>query len=140
MEKRDVIYRIDIDPNLNWAIMEDGLKSILINLISNAVDAMPDGGRLTLTGWTQDNRLILTCHDTGVGMTQQELDRVFNPFFTTKQTGEGTGLGMYIAYNQIQKMNGSITVESAQGVGTTFRIELPMLKEATHNDNEKELV
>jgi polar amino acid transport system substrate-binding protein len=140
MEKRDVIYRIDIDPNLNWAIMEESLKSLLINLISNSVDAMPEGGRLTLSGWTQDDRLILTCQDTGIGMSEQDKDKIFNPFFTTKQTGEGTGLGLYIAYNQIQKMNGSITVESTQGVGTTFRIELPKLKEAVSHDNEKELV
>ncbi len=140
MEKRDVIYRIDIDPNLNWAILEESLKSLLINLISNSVDAMPEGGRLTLSGWTQNDRLILTCQDTGIGMSEQDKDKIFNPFFTTKQTGEGTGLGLYIAYNQIQKMNGSITVESTQGVGTTFRIELPQLKEAVSHDNEKELV
>ncbi|WP_430883132.1 transporter substrate-binding domain-containing protein [Fusibacter sp. JL216-2] len=112
MEKRDVVYRINIDPNLNWTIMEDALKSVLINLISNSVDAMPNGGHLTLTCWTENDKLVITCSDTGQGMTQTDLEKVFNPFFTTKQTGEGTGLGLYITYNQIQKMNGQITVES----------------------------
>lgn len=140
MEKRDVVYRINIDPNLNWTIMEDALKSVLINLISNSVDAMPNGGHLTLTCWTESNKLVITCSDTGQGMTQSDLEKVFNPFFTTKQTGEGTGLGLYITYNQIQKMNGQITVESTPDVGTTFRIELPRLKEASENGYEEELI
>ncbi len=83
--------------------MEDALKSVLINLISNSVDAMPNGGHLTLTCWTENDKLVITCSDTGQGMTQTDLEKVFNPFFTTKQTGEGTGLGLYITYNQIQK-------------------------------------
>lgn len=140
MEKRDVVYRINIDPNLNWTIMEDALKSVLINLISNSVDAMPNGGHLTLTCWTESDKLVITCSDTGQGMTQSDLEKVFNPFFTTKQTGEGTGLGLYITYNQIQKMNGQITVESTPDVGTTFRIELPRLKEASENGYEEELI
>lgn len=140
MEKRDVVYRINIDPNLNWTIMEDALKSVLINLISNSVDAMPNGGHLTLTCWTESEKLVITCSDTGQGMTQSDLEKVFNPFFTTKQTGEGTGLGLYITYNQIQKMNGQITVESTPDVGTTFRIELPRLKEASENGYEEELI
>lgn len=140
MEKRDVVYRINIDPNLNWTIMEDALKSVLINLISNSVDAMPNGGHLTLTCWTENDKLVITCSDTGQGMTQTDLEKVFNPFFTTKQTGEGTGLGLYITYNQIQKMNGQITVESTPDVGTTFRIELPRLKEASENGYKEELI
>lgn len=138
MEKRDVIYRVNVDPNLNWTIMEDSLQSVIINLISNSVDAMPEGGRLTISCWVQGEKLIITCSDTGTGMSQSELEKVFNPFFTTKDTGEGTGLGLYITYNQIQKMNGLITVESTPDVGTTFRIELPRLKEAS--DNEETLV
>jgi len=134
MEKRDVIYRVNVDPNLNWTVMEDSLQSVIINLISNSVDAMPDGGRLTISCWVQGEKLIITCSDTGTGMSQSELEKVFNPFFTTKDTGEGTGLGLYITYNQIQKMNGQITVESTPDVGTTFRIELPRLKEASENE------
>ncbi len=140
MEKRDVIYRINIDPNLNWTIMEDSLQSVLINLISNSVDAMPDGGRLTISCWIEEGKLIITCNDTGQGMSQSELEKVFNPFFTTKETGEGTGLGLYITYNQIQKMNGQITVESTPDVGTTFRIELPRLKEASEDGYEEKLI
>ena len=140
MEKRDVIYRINTDPNLNWTIMEDSLQSVLINLISNSVDAMPDGGRLTITCWTEDEKLVITCEDTGTGMPQSEIDKVFNPFFTTKNPGEGTGLGLYITYNQIQKMNGMISVESTPDVGTTFRIELPRLKEASEDGNEEKSI
>ena len=140
MEKRDVIYRIDVDPNLNWTIMEDSLQSVLINLISNSVDAMPDGGRLTISCWIEENTLVITCTDTGMGMPEAEIDKVFNPFFTTKPTGEGTGLGLYITYNQIQKMNGQIAVESTPDVGTTFRIELPKLKEASEDGNEEKSI
>ncbi len=100
--------------------MEDSLQSVLINLISNSVDAMPDGGRLTISCWIEEGKLIITCNDTGQGMSQSELEKVFNPFFTTKETGEGTGLGLYITYNQIQKMNGQITVESTPDVGTNI--------------------
>ncbi len=140
MEKRDVIYRVEVDPNLNWTIMEDSLQSVIINLISNSVDAMPDGGRLTIKSWVQENSLIITCADSGIGMPESEIDKVFNPFFTTKDTGEGTGLGLYITYNQIQKMNGQISVESTPDVGTTFRIELPRLKEASEDGNEEKSI
>lgn len=132
MEKRDVIYRIECDPNLQYRIPEESLKMILINLISNAIDAMPDGGHLILGAKKQDQGLRLYCQDTGTGIDQDKLDEIFNPFFTTKSPGEGTGLGLFIAYNEVKKLGGELQAQSELGVGTTFTIHLPPTEEA-HN-------
>ncbi|MBE0449700.1 MAG: transporter substrate-binding domain-containing protein [Clostridia bacterium] len=102
---------------------EESLKHILINLMNNAIDAMPKGGQLTI--WlnkTSDGPAIHVI-DRGMGMSREVLDKLFEPFFTTKKVGEGTGLGLYIVYNELKKMNGSIEVISKVDVGTTFKIK-----------------
>ena len=99
------------------------LEQVMINLFSNAIDAMSGGGSLTVAAKEDDSSVIIRISDTGSGMTRETLDKIFEPFFTTK--GKGTGLGLAIVFNLIQKHRGEVTVESEEGKGTTFIIALP---------------
>ncbi len=104
----------------------DGLKQVLLNIIINAVQAMPNGGRLTIeTSTASDGRLQVRIADTGDGIPPENLPHIFSPFFTTKAVGEGTGLGLYITHMILQRENGDISVDSTNGEGTTFTVQLP---------------
>lgn len=105
---------------------EDDLKQVLSNIILNAVQAMPQGGYLTISSRHLGNGFVrIEVADTGTGIAPENLDRVFDPFFTTKDPGEGTGLGLSICRKIVTRLGGTITVQSAEGKGSTFRIEFP---------------
>jgi signal transduction histidine kinase len=100
------------------------LREVLTNLIFNAVDAMPNGGSITLGTKPHEDGAIITIQDTGIGMTPAERERCLEPFFTTK--GEhGTGLGLAVVYGIVQRHNGTIDIASEKHVGTTFTIYFP---------------
>jgi two-component system NtrC family sensor kinase len=103
----------------------DQLKQVVLNLIVNAMEAMPDGGTLTMSTVEQDGHVLLTVQDTGVGIGSDELPRLFDPFFTTKP--DGTGLGLSVSYGIITDHGGQIEVESAPGQFTRFIIRLPTM-------------
>jgi len=113
------------------------LEQVLINLVVNARDAMPQGGELTIRTATADldahpdlppgPYVLLTVTDTGHGMTEEIRARVFDPFFTTKGVGEGTGLGLSMAYGIIGQHGGTMAVESQEGQGSTFTVYLPRI-------------
>ncbi len=105
------------------------LQQVILNLITNAIDATRDHGRITITTSQQQGRAYLSVADTGVGMTQDLLDKIFLPFFTTKQVGKGTGLGLSISYGIINSLGGNISVTSKMGEGSTFTIDLPLAKQ-----------
>jgi signal transduction histidine kinase len=102
------------------------LQQCLINLIFNAADAMPDGGRLAVKGFVDnnDNKVVVTVADNGCGIADRDLPHIFEPFFTTKLEGQGTGLGLATTYGIIERLNGTIDVKSRSGHGTTFKIML----------------
>lgn len=103
------------------------MQQVLLNLINNALDVMEKkGGRLNIVTESRGNEIVITIEDTGPGIPASNLARLFDPFFTTKPVGRGTGLGLSICYGIINKMGGKIEVESTVGVGTTFRIILPI--------------
>jgi len=105
---------------------ESDLREVLINLVFNSVDAMPQGGTITVATRAEADSIIVEVRDTGGGMTEEVRQRCFEPFFTTK--GErGTGLGMAIIYGIVQRHGGSISIESERGKGTTVLIRLPAL-------------
>ena len=106
---------IDADPEL--------LHRALSNLVLNALDAMPEGGTLKLSTRSSGGRVLIKVCDTGAGLTREECERLFTPYYTTKQ--HGTGLGLAIVQSVVSDHRGSIAVESAPGQGTTFVIELP---------------
>ena len=100
------------------------LREVLMNLVLNAIDAMPDGGRLTLRTWADGQEVHCVVSDTGVGMTDEVRQRAFDPFFTTKGP-KFTGLGLSVTYGIVQRHNGKIDIDTGPGRGTTVHITLP---------------
>jgi len=101
------------------------LQQVFMNLILNARDAMPNGGRLTIHTRAVDTSLVIDFRDTGMGIAPEHIARIYDPFFTTKEVGQGTGLGLALSYGIIQEHNGRIFVESRPGEGAHFTIKLP---------------
>jgi len=154
------ILRENIELNLDLAdkplmVLADAgqMEQVLINLATNARDAMPEGGRLTIGtgiqvideeyaanyGYGEPGRYVLiTVADTGKGIDEETQKKIFEPFFTTKGIGEGTGLGLAISYGIIKQHNGYIKVYSESGQGTVFRIYLPLVEETAGQDNKTE--
>jgi PAS domain S-box-containing protein len=105
---------------------QNAMRQVFLNLITNAVQAMPEGGELTLrTQLLPGPRIQLEVEDTGVGIPADHLNDIFNPFFTTKAPGQGTGLGLSVVHSVIKRYNGEIRVRSQIDRGTTFTIEFP---------------
>jgi len=102
------------------------LQQVFMNLMLNARDAMPHGGTLTITATVQGQAVITEVADTGIGIPQEIIHRIYDPFFTTKEVGHGTGLGLAVSYGIVQEHGGHIFVESTVGRGTTFRVKLPI--------------
>jgi len=101
------------------------LQQVFMNLILNAKDAMPAGGKLTLSTRLNETMLIIDVNDTGIGIAPENIAKIYDPFFTTKGVGSGTGLGLAVSYGIIQEHGGRINVTSKPGEGTQFRIKLP---------------
>ncbi|MFH1774499.1 MAG: ATP-binding protein [Methanobacteriota archaeon] len=104
------------------------LRQVFINIIDNACQAMPDGGRLSIATLVVGSTIEIRFTDTGVGIPKENLGKIFDPFFTTREVGKGIGLGLSISYGIIQKHKGKIEVESEVGAGSTFTIKLPVVK------------
>jgi signal transduction histidine kinase len=104
---------------------ETQLELALSNLVTNALDAMPDGGNLSVTATTEPGCAIVEIADTGVGIAPEVLDRIFEPWVTTKAPDQGTGLGLSIARDVVQRMGGAISANPRPTGGTVLRITLP---------------
>jgi signal transduction histidine kinase len=102
------------------------LTQVLSNLIENARQAMKDGGELTIHTRTKGKSLLITIEDTGCGIPEKDLSCIFEPFFTTKAPNEGTGLGLFLCYQIMERHHGKISVESTVGKGTRFTLQLPL--------------
>ncbi len=131
------------------------IEQVLMNLVANARDAMPKGGQLIIQTQRVDleetnliagqyidpgRYVIILVLDSGMGMRPEVIQHIFEPFFTTKEVGKGTGLGLSMVYGIVKKHNGFITVSSDLGVGTTFRIYLPLIMADQREDAEPEFV
>ncbi|HEV2915859.1 MAG TPA: response regulator [Pyrinomonadaceae bacterium] len=111
------------------------LQQAVIALATNAIDAMPEGGRLSLRSRNLETHVLVEVSDTGVGIASENLTKIFDPFFTTKEIGQGTGLGLAVCYGIVTEHGGRLDVQSSVGVGTTFTISLPAL-DGQHNGEE----
>ncbi|MBI5099756.1 MAG: hypothetical protein HZB30_11020 [Nitrospirae bacterium] len=121
---KDVTVVRDLMPDMPEITIDGNqLSQVIVNIVLNAADAMPDGGTLTIRSWVKDKSIVIAFKDTGVGIPPENLVRIFDPFYTTKE--KGTGLGLAVSESIMEKLNGSITVESELNKGSTFMIILP---------------
>ncbi len=102
------------------------LAQVLLNLLTNAIQATGEGGRICVAVHASQKQAEVTIQDTGCGIPKEHLDKIFEPFFSTKTAGEGTGMGLYISRNIVSKLGGKMTVERQPGKGTAFIISLPL--------------
>ena len=128
-EASNIHITLDLQIQSNAMVMGDDseLREVLVNMVFNAIDAMPEGGTLSLTTLTNGDSVIIKIIDTGVGMYPEVRSKIFDPFFTTKGKA-GLGLGLAVSFGIIRRHGGEIEVESTYGKGTEFRITLPVAK------------
>ena len=141
LKVHDVEVELELDPDVPDIFAEHNrLEQVFINLVSNAIDAMDEKGnrpeisdkekRLTIKSFAENEHVCIKVTDTGVGMSEEVKNKIFEPFYTTKKVGKGTGLGVSISYGIIQDYKGSIEIESEIGKGTTFTLTFPKAPEA----------
>lgn len=136
----DVTVTLSLEPGLSWALADQGqIEQVLMNLVVNARDAMPEGGTIVIETAEVElensvfheeqvvpgRYVMFAVTDTGSGMSRETQKRLFEPFYTTKSAGEGTGLGLSTSYGIVKQSNGYIWLYSEAGVGTTFKVFLP---------------
>jgi two-component system cell cycle sensor histidine kinase/response regulator CckA len=147
--KKDIVIEQYLQKDLWGTIVDEGqIKQVLLNLFVNAWQAMPDGGKIIIRsenvvlddfGLDDGGSYVkISVSDTGMGMTDEVMDRIFDPFFTTKTRGQGTGLGLATAYGIIKSHNGSIKVKSKPGQGSSFMIFLPAKQTRVQGSEIKE--
>jgi signal transduction histidine kinase len=124
-EGRPVELRLELMPLPQIVGRAAEVREVLTNLLLNALEAMPQGGQLTLRSWAEDQEVCVEVADTGVGMTPEVQRRLFDPFFTTKGA-RGTGLGLSVSQALIKGHHGTLTAHSEPGRGATFVIRLPV--------------
>ena len=125
-------YEVEVADSLPIVNADGGqIQQAVIALATNAVDAMPDGGKLTLRAHGEGNRVAIEIEDTGVGIPTDDMSKIFEPFFTTKEVGKGTGLGLAVCYGIITDHGGRLGVRSNIGKGTVFTILLPATANAS---------
>jgi signal transduction histidine kinase len=121
------------------------LEQVFLNLIMNARDAMDEketlAGKgvekvLEISSFRENDEVVVTISDTGLGMSEEVKEKIFEPFFTTKPVGKGTGLGLSISFGIVRDYDGNIDLESVEGQGTTFRIRFPAVEEETQEPME----
>jgi len=128
--RADVVKEYGELPQIECVLSQ--LNQVFMNLLVNAAQAMPAErrGRITIRTRQEGEHVVLEFSDDGSGIPAENLKRIFDPFFTTKPVGKGTGLGLSLSFGIIEKHHGTISVDSAPGVGTTFRIVLPLMQRA----------
>lgn len=125
---RNVKLEMNLSENLHHVESDRGLlQQVFLNIVNNAIDALNEGGLIGITTRERDEHTIeVKIRDNGQGIPKEIIKHIFEPFFTTKEKGKGTGLGLSISYGIMQKLGGTILVESVPGKGTTFTVEVPI--------------
>jgi len=140
LDREAIRIQKDLDPDGVPVLgNRTALQQVLMNLLTNARDAMPEGGMMFLRTRREGDLACLEVRDTGPGIPPDLLDRIFEPFFTTKEVGRGTGLGLYVVRHIVEEHGGRVEVDSAPGQGATFRVLLPLHRreQAVHSQPEK---
>jgi signal transduction histidine kinase len=125
---RNITLDLDIPADLPPLVTDRGkVQQIFLNLINNAFQAVFDGGHIAIRARQVQNRQIaVAVSDDGCGISEENLQKIFDPFFSTKKNSGGSGLGLSITYGLVQRLGGQIAVESELGKGTTFTVTLPV--------------
>jgi signal transduction histidine kinase len=138
LAKKSKVRIVDMLPDQPVHIDADAaqIQQVLTNLLTNAIAAMPDGGTATISLAVppEADRACVEVTDTGSGIDPQDIDRIFEPFYTTKDVGQGTGLGLSIAYGIVREHGGEIKVDSDSGKSTKFRVFLPLHHDIPHDN------
>ena len=135
---KNIVVNLDLRFKALCCIDSEAIKQIVMNIILNAAQAMPEGGNLNISSWAEKECIILTITDTGIGIAEGMQDKIFDPFFTTKEVGEGTGLGLAVTLAMVQRLNGQIEVRSQPGGGATFTVTLPIDRHCLNLQQDKD--
>jgi len=130
IESEHIDLRLELDDSRPKVFIDQHqIQQIFSNILRNAIDAMPGHGKLTITVSSSDKVVAITFIDTGIGISQENLENVFDPFFSTKEVGKGSGLGLFICYNLLQIYNGNLEIKSKEKKGTRVIVRLPVAEE-----------
>ncbi len=131
----DIKIEEDLNPDLSEVIGDSSqLQQVFLNIVSNAIDATPSGGKIVVTTREVADRAVVEITDEGGGISEEIIDKIFDPFFTTKAVNEGTGLGLSVSLGIIERHGGEIRVKSTPGKGSKFIIELPYKRVDNHGE------
>jgi len=135
LRKARVEARLELDAEEPYVMADHfQMEQLFLNLVLNALQAMPDGGTLTLRTQSRDGRVVAEVRDTGVGIPEEIRERIFDPFFTTRDVEEGTGLGLAVSDSIVASHGGALEVESRPGEGSVFRVAFPALRPLTSGE------
>jgi two-component system NtrC family sensor kinase len=131
--EKDILYRniqlkVNMRTDIPKVLTDKGqIQQVFLNIINNAVDAVEEDGQIEVSSDMKDEKTVrVFIRDNGVGIPKEKLKHIFEPFYTTKEKGKGTGLGLSISYGIVQRLGGTILVESEVNKGTIFTIEIPI--------------
>ena len=133
LSRKHIRTQVICPEKLEGYINQEAIGLVIVNLLSNAIDATPMGGFCEIAARRDKDMLVLTFRDNGDGIAPDVIEHIFEPFFTTKARGAGTGLGLYIAYNQAQKCGGLISASSTPEPGAVFKVEVPFRENRCDN-------
>jgi len=125
LKTQTIVYDQDIDPSLVAPVAPHDLEELFLNTMINAIQAMEKGGNLSISARRINSRIEIHIEDTGVGIPEDKIADVFDIFYSTKEAGEGTGLGMWMTYELVKKYKGDISISSQVGVGTKVSVIMP---------------
>ena len=126
MWESNIKIKLNLDQKISLVTASPNqLRQVILNIVTNARDAMPKGGTLTVETFSKDEKIIIKVKDTGIGIPEEIRDKIFDAFFTTKHTVKGVGLGLSVCYGIIKDHEGDIRLKSKTGKGSTFSIILP---------------
>jgi signal transduction histidine kinase len=123
---KDIELKMDLNLTHQYNVDVEALKQVVVNIGLNAIQAMPEGGKLIVESQKTDTGFLIKFTDTGVGMDEEQIQKIFDPFYTTKEIGKGTGLGLSVTYSLVKSMHGEISVESSKGKGACFKLAFSM--------------
>lgn len=126
IENKKINVSVNCNDNIEFCTKTESLTHIVFNLLSNAIDAVSEGGEIFINCREDEDYLYMDFKDTGEGIEEYNLDHIFNPFYTTKKAGKGTGLGLFIVYSELQKINGEVVANSKVGEGTEFKLKFKL--------------